>query len=57
MPSGLFKFAVSTVFAAAASAFAHPGMPAGHPEVAHPNRTLFDEESFGVRITEIIKEQ
>lgn len=42
MPSGLFKFAVSTVFAAAASAFAHPGMPAGHPEVAHPNRTLFE---------------
>lgn len=42
MPSGLFKFAVSTVFAVAASAFAHPGMPAGHPEVAHPNRTLFE---------------
>ena len=42
MSSGLFKFAVSTVFAVAASAFAHPGMPAGHPEVAHPNRTLFE---------------
>ena len=55
MPSGLIKFTASTALAAiaagaASGAFALPGMPAGHPEVAHPNRTLFELIAAGIAV-------
>lgn len=40
--AALFKFAVRLLLRSPLGAFAHLGMPVGHPEVAHPNRTLFE---------------
>ena len=52
MPTGRFSSLPAAVLAAAAMTAAHamPGMPAGHPAVSMPDRTLFELIAAGVAI-------
>lgn len=52
MPTGRFSSLSAAVLAAAAMTAAHamPGMPAGHPAVSMPDRTLFELIAAGVAI-------